>query len=82
MVMKIQIDDESHEHYTLSVLLLDEAIKILIKNGELDKDKLADAITQAKDDLFTLNKDNNDNMLKMRLFMIAHTLQCRYLELT
>lgn len=80
--MKIQIDDESHEHYTLSVLLLDEAIKILIKNGELDKDKLADAITQAKDDLFTLNKDNNDNMLKIRLFMIAHTLQCRYLDLT
>lgn len=82
MVTKIQIDDESHEHYTLSVLLLDEAIQMLIKNGNLDKEKLANAVCQAKDELLELNKDNADNLMKMRLFMIAHTLQCRYLELT
>lgn len=82
MVMKIQIDDENHEHYTLSVLLLEEAIQILIKDGSLNKDKLANAIEQAKDDLFKLNQNNDDNLLKMRLFMITHTLQCRYLELT
>ncbi|OOS08070.1 hypothetical protein SAMN02745664_101276 [Moraxella cuniculi DSM 21768] len=82
MPMILHIDDNTDAQYSLSMLLLDDAIKILINNGELDKEKLAKAIMTAKDDLFELNKDNDDNLLKMRLFMIAHTLQCRYLELT
>lgn len=53
----------------------------LNQNGELGKDKLINAIAQAKDGLFKLNQDNDDNLLKMRLFMTAHTLQCRYVEL-
>ncbi len=62
--------------------MLDEALQILIKRGELDKEKLATAIMKAKDDLFKLNQDNDDHLLKMRLFMTAHTLQCRYRKLT
>lgn len=81
MVTKIQIDDEKHEHYTLSVLLLDEAIQILVKNGNLNKEKLANAIGQAKDELFELNQDNDDHLMKMALFMNANTLQSRYLAL-
>lgn len=81
MVTKIQIDDENHEHYTLSVLLLDEAIKILINNGEIDKQSLSNAICQAKDELFELNKNNPDHLAKMQLAMTANTLQNRYLEL-
>lgn len=82
MPMILHIDDKTDAQYSLPMLLLDDAIKILIKNGELDKDKLINAITKAKDDLFKLNQDNDDDLLKIRLFMIAHTLQCRYLELT
>ncbi len=82
MPMILHIDDNTDAKNSLGLLMLDEALQILIKNGELDKDKLINAITQAKDDLFELNQDNDDNLLKMRLFMTAHTLQCRYLELT
>lgn len=82
MPMILHIDDNTDAQYSLPILLLDEALQILIKNGELDKEKLATAIMTAKDDLFKLNQDNDDNLLKMRLFMTAHTLQCRYLELT
>lgn len=82
MPITIQIDDDKHQNYTLSVLLLDEAIQTLLKNGSLDKEKLVNAIGQAKDELLELNKDNHDNLTKMALFMNAQTLQSRYLELT
>lgn len=82
MPMILHIDDSTDAKNSLSMLLLDEALQILIKRGELDKEKLANAIMRAKDDLFALNQDNDDDMMKMRLFMTAHTLQCRYLELT
>lgn len=81
MPITIQIDDDKHKNYTLSVLVLDEAIQIMIKNGELDKQQLAKAIEQAKDELLELNKDNHDNLTKMALFMNAQTLQSRYLTL-
>lgn len=81
MPITIQIDDDKHQNNTLSVLLLDETIQILIKNGELDKEKLVNAIGQAKDELLELNKDNHDNLTKMALFMNAQTLQSRYLTL-
>lgn len=81
MPYTIQIDDKAEATNSLGILLLDEAIKVLIANGDLDKDKLASAIIKAKDDLFELNKDNDDDLLKMRLFMVAHTLQGRYLKL-
>lgn len=81
MSITIQIDDDKHQNYTLSVLLLDEAIQILIKNGELDKEKLINAIEQAKDELLELNKDNDDDLTKMALFMNANSLQSRYLAL-
>lgn len=42
---------------------------------------LANAIGQAKDELFELNKDNDDHLMKMALFMNANTLQSRYLAL-
>lgn len=80
MPITIQIDDK-HQNYTLSVLLLDEAIQTLLKNGSLDKEKLVNAIGQAKDELLELNKDNHDNLTKMALFMNAQTLQSRYLAL-
>lgn len=82
MPMMIHIDDNTDAKNSLGLLMLDEALQILIKRGELDKEKLANAIMTAKDDLFKLNQDNDDHLLKMRLFMTAHTLQCRYLELT
>lgn len=82
MPMMIHIDDNTDAKNSLGLLMLDEALQILIKRGELDKEKLANAIMAAKDDLFKLNQDNDDHLLKMRLFMTAHTLQCRYLELT
>lgn len=82
MPMMIHIDDNTDAKNSLGMLMLDEALQILIKRGELDKEKLANAIMTAKDDLFKLNQDNDDDMMKMRLFMTAHTLQCRYLELT
>lgn len=82
MPMILHIDDNTDAKNSLGMLMLDEALQILIKNGELDKEKLATAIMTAKDDLFKLNQDNDDHLLKMRLFMTAHTLQCRYLELT
>lgn len=81
MSITIQIDDDKHQNNTLSVLLLDEAIQILIKNGELDKEKLINAIEQAKDELLELNKDNDDDLTKMALFMNANSLQSRYLAL-
>ncbi|UXZ04836.1 hypothetical protein [Moraxella nasicaprae] len=81
MPMILHIDDNTDAKNSLGLLMLDEALQILIKNGELDKDKLINAIAQAKDELFKLNKDSDDNLLKMRLFMTAHTLQCRYVEL-
>lgn len=81
MVMQIHIDDDKHQTYTLSVLLLDEALQHLIKNGDLDKEKLAQAIDKAKDDLLKLNQNNDDYLAKMSLMMNANTLQCRYLEL-
>lgn len=82
MPMILHIDDNTDAKNSLGMLMLDEALQILIKRGELDKEKLANAIMTAKDDLFKLNQDNDDDMMKMRLFMTAHTLQCRYLELT
>lgn len=82
MPMILHIDDNTDAKNSLGLLMLDEALQILIKRGELDKEKLATAIMTAKDDLFKLNQDNDDDMMKMRLFMTAHTLQCRYLELT
>ncbi|MFA9486143.1 MULTISPECIES: hypothetical protein [unclassified Moraxella] len=82
MPMILHIDDNTYAKNSLGLLMLDEALQILIKNGELDKNKLINAITKAKNELFKLNQDNDDNLLKMRLFMTAHTLQCRYLELT
>ncbi|STZ63807.1 Uncharacterised protein [Moraxella lacunata] len=82
MPMILHIDDKTDAKNSLGLLMLDEALQILIKRGELDKEKLATAIITAKDDLFKLNQDNDDDLLKMRLFMTAHTLQCRYLELT
>ena len=82
MPMILHIDDNTDAKNSLGILLLDEALQILMKRGELDKEKLANAITQAKDDLFKLNQDNDDDMMKMRLFMTDHTLQCRYLNLT
>lgn len=82
MPMILHIDDNTDAQYFLPMLLLDEDLQILIKNGELDKEKPATVIMTAKDDLFKLNQDNDDHLLKMRLFMTAHTLQYRYLELT
>ncbi|WP_432480783.1 hypothetical protein [Moraxella sp. ZY200743] len=82
MPMILHIDDNTYAKNSLGLLMLDEALQILIKNGELDKNKLINAITKAKNELFKLNQDNDDNLLKMRPFMTAHTLQCRYLELT
>lgn len=82
MPMMIHIDDNTDAKNSLGLLMLDEALQILIKRGELDKEKPATVIMTAKDDLFKLNQDNDDHLLKMRLFMTAHTLQCRYLELT
>lgn len=81
MPITIQIDDDKHQNYTLSVLFLDEAIQTLLKNGSLDKEKLVNAIGQAKDELLELNKDNHDNLTKMALFMNANSLQSRYLAL-
>lgn len=81
MPITIQIDDDKHQNYTLSVLLLDEAIQTLLKNGSLDKEKLVNAIGQAKDELLELNKDNHDNLTKMALLMNANSLQSRYLAL-
>ena len=82
MPMILHIDDNTDAKNSLGLLMLDEALQILIKRGELNKEKLATAIMTAKDDLFKLNQDNDDDMMKMQLFMIAHTLQCRYLKLT
>lgn len=81
MVMQIHIDDDKYQTYTLSVLLLDEALQHLIKNDDLDKEKLAQAIDKAKDNLLKLNQNNDDYLAKMSLMMNANTLQCRYLEL-
>lgn len=81
MVTVVNIDNDKHATYTMSVLLLDDAIKTLIANGELDKEKLASAIDKAKDNLFKLNQNNNDYVMKMSLLANANTLKCRYLAL-
>lgn len=77
----IHIDDDKEATHTISVLLLDDALKLLIKNGDLDKEKLANTINIAKDELFELNKNSDDNLMKMAIFMNANTLQIRYLTL-
>ena len=82
MPMILHIDDNTDAKNSLGLIMLDEALQILIKRGELNKEKLATAIMRARDDLFKLNQDNDDDMMKMQLFMIDHTLQCHYLKLT
>lgn len=79
--MRIQIDDHKHATHTLSMLLLDDALGMLIKDGELDALKLCRAIDTAKEKLFGLNQDNDDTLTKMSIVVTAHALQCRYLAL-
>lgn len=79
--MTLQLTEKEQQDYTLSLVLLNEAVQLLVKNGDLDVHKLTAAIDVVKDEIQSLNH-TKDMEIKGLIFKNAKAIQNHYLSLT